>query len=176
MAGAVSKMMDKLFASCSGDPKGSVHRAWGLTLLFVLGYFIFSIFEMININRAKETGSKALVLASIHSGIVHLILAVLGTFVLKRFPTSFSVGFFLGTLIIVANQNLILFGVFHQYQQGTIGTNLAFANLSLVLFLILGFFSLLLLHFRQDVVVAAVDTSKESSPTKDVEARSEAML
>jgi hypothetical protein len=45
MAGAVSKMMDKLFASCSGDPKGSVHRAWGLTLLFVLGYFIFSIFE-----------------------------------------------------------------------------------------------------------------------------------
>jgi hypothetical protein len=45
MAGAVSKMMDKLFASCSGDPKGSVHRAWGLSLLFVLGYFIFSIFE-----------------------------------------------------------------------------------------------------------------------------------
>lgn len=78
--------------------------------------------------------------------------------------------------MIVANQNLILFGVFHQYQQGNIGTNLAFANLSLVLFLILGFFSLLLLHFRQDVVVAAVDTSKEGGPTKDVEARSEAML
>lgn len=132
---------------------------------------------MININRAKETGSKALVLASIHSGIVHLILAVLGTFVLKRFPTSFSVGFFLGTLVIVANQNLILFGVFHQYQQGTIGTNVAFADFSLVLFFILGFFSLLLLHFRQDVVVAAVDTSKESTPTKDaVEGRSEAML
>ena len=129
---------------------------------------------MININRAKESGSKALVLASIHSGIVHLILAVLGTFVLKRFPTSFAVGFFLGILLIVANQNLILFGVFHQYQQGMIGTNLAFANLSLVLFLILGFFALLLLHFRQDVVVAAIDTSRDT--VKEEERRSEVML
>jgi len=198
MAGTVSNVMNKLFASCAGDPKGSVHRAWGLSLLFVLGYFIFSIFEsklsgglycvnepyvcilmvcewaVININRASEGGSKALVLASVHSGVVHLILAVLGTFVLKRFPTSFSVGFFLGILIIIANQNLILFGVFHQYKQGTIGTNLAFSNLSLVLFVVLGFFSLLLLHFRQDVVVAAVDTSVETS--KEVETRSEVML
>lgn len=130
---------------------------------------------VININRASEGGSKALVLASIHSGIVHLVLAVLGTFVLKRFPTSFSVGFFLGILIIIANQNLILFGVFHQYKQGTIGTNLAFSNLSMVLFLVLSFFSLLLLHFRQDVVVAAVDTSK-GERQQEVQSRSESML
>lgn len=131
---------------------------------------------MININRASEGGSKALVLASIHSGIIHLILAVLGTFVLKRFPTSFSVGFLLGILIIIANQNLILFGVFHQYKQGTIATNLAFSNLSLVLFLVLGFFSLLLLHFRQEVVVAAVDTNASTDGEKEIETRSEAML
>jgi hypothetical protein len=130
---------------------------------------------VININRATEGGSKALVLASIHSGIVHLILSVLGTFVLKRFPTSFSVGFFLGILIIIANQNLILFGVFHQYKQGSIASNLAFSNLSLVLFLVLTFFSLLLLHFRQDVVVAAVDTST-SEKGGEIATRSEVML
>ena len=131
---------------------------------------------MININRASDGSSKALVLATIHSGIVHLILAVLGTFVLKRFPTSFSVGFFLGILIIMANQNLILFGVFHQYNHGTIATNLAFSNLSMVLFIILTFFSLLLLHFRHDVVVAAIDTNANDGKGGESETRGEVML
>jgi hypothetical protein len=38
-------LLDRLFSSCAGDPKGSVHRAWGLSLLFILGYFIMSIVE-----------------------------------------------------------------------------------------------------------------------------------
>jgi zinc transporter ZupT len=114
------------------------------------------------LNKQSASGSKALLMATIFSGIVHLALAVLGTFVLKRFPTSFAVGFFLGILIILANQNLILFGVFHQYSQGSMGTNLAFSNLSFFLFVILIFFSLLLVHFRHDVVVAAVDANAAS--------------
>jgi zinc transporter ZupT len=118
---------------------------------------------VISLHKNSESQSKALVIATFYSGIVHLFLAVLGTFVLKRFPTSFSVGFFLGILVILANQNLILFGVFRQYTQGSRGTNLAFSNLSFFLFVVLTFFSLLLVHFRHDVVVAAIDTNAESA-------------
>lgn len=96
-------------------------------------------------------------IASIWSGIVHLILGVLGTFVLKRFPTSFSVGFFLGVLVVIASQNLILFGTFHGYAYGKTSTNTAFANVGLCLFLILTIFSLMLYHFKKYIVVAPID-------------------
>lgn len=110
---------------------------------------------MINLHR--QGGSKALVIAAIWTGIVHLILAVLGTFVLKRFPTNFSVGFFLGVLLVLVNQNLILFSTFHGYSYGTLRTNNAFANLALALCLVLAFFTLLLVNFRSSVVVAPID-------------------
>ena len=35
----------KLFDPCSDDPKGSVHRAWGLTLIFLVIYFTLSVIE-----------------------------------------------------------------------------------------------------------------------------------
>ena len=38
-------ILTKLFSSCSPDPRGSVHRAWGISLLFVVMYFALSIFE-----------------------------------------------------------------------------------------------------------------------------------
>lgn len=38
-------VLDKVFGSCADDPKGSVHRAWGVSLLFVLLYFAISIAE-----------------------------------------------------------------------------------------------------------------------------------
>ena len=95
-------------------------------------------------------------IASVWSGVIHVCLAVLGTFCLKRFPTSFSIGFFLGLLLIIANQNLVLFGVFLSAHDRT---STLFANLSLVVFIILSFFALLLLHFRHDVVVAPIDAN-----------------
>jgi hypothetical protein len=38
-------ILSKLFSSCSSDPRGSVHRVWGISLLFVVLYFIVAIFE-----------------------------------------------------------------------------------------------------------------------------------
>lgn len=38
-------LLSKLFSSCSDDPKGSVHRAWGVSLIFLVVYFILSVFE-----------------------------------------------------------------------------------------------------------------------------------
>jgi zinc transporter ZupT len=111
---------------------------------------------VINLQSSSD-GSKALVIASVLTGIVHVLLGILGTFVLKRFPTSFSVGFFLGVLVILANQNLIMFGTFHSYSYGSPGTNHAFANLGLSLFCVLFFFTLLLFHFKKSIVVAPVN-------------------
>ena len=38
-------ILSAMFTSCAPDPRGSVHRAWGISLLFVVLYFILSIFE-----------------------------------------------------------------------------------------------------------------------------------
>jgi zinc transporter ZupT len=118
----------------------------------------------------QNNGSVALIIAAVWTGIVHLGLGVLGTFVLKRFPTSFSVGFLLGVLVVLANQNLILFSTFSSYVQGSSQTNHVFASLGFTLFAVLAFMSLLLLHFKADVVVTPMDgkddeeTGEEPTP------------
>ena len=38
-------ILTAMFSSCSPDPRGSVHRAWGISLLFVVVYFVLAIFE-----------------------------------------------------------------------------------------------------------------------------------
>lgn len=109
----------------------------------------------------KGDGSLALKVASVWTGIIQFIMAILGTFILKRFPTSFSVGFFLGLVVIVAQQNLVLFSTFHSYAHGTAHANHIFANLALSLFLIYGFFALILGHFRESVVTAQTDSKSD---------------
>ena len=104
-----------------------------------------------------------MVIASVWTGVVHLALGVLGTFVLKRFPTSFSVGFLLGVLVILANQNLILFAMFSRYDFGSPKTNHSFASLGFTLFVVLSFMALLLVHFKQDVVVAPMDVKSKDA-------------
>lgn len=38
-------LMGKIFKACSSDPRGSVHRAWGISLLFVVFYFVLAVIE-----------------------------------------------------------------------------------------------------------------------------------
>lgn len=40
-----NSIMTRLFASCAEDPKSAVHRAWGLTLILLVVFFIVSIIE-----------------------------------------------------------------------------------------------------------------------------------
>jgi hypothetical protein len=128
-----------------------------LTLFCTLFSFSLSSHTTTVVNLQALGGSTALVIAAVWTGMIHLLLGVLGTFVLKRFPTSFSVGFFLGVLVILSNQNLILFGTFSGYGYGTISTNKIFAGIGFTLFCILAFFSLLVFHFKAHIVVAPVD-------------------
>ena len=43
--GGKNGILTKAFLSCASDPQGSVHRAWGISLLFVVIYFIAAIIE-----------------------------------------------------------------------------------------------------------------------------------
>ena len=42
---ALKRVLGRVFTSCQSDPKGSVHRAWGISLIFVVLYFIVAIIE-----------------------------------------------------------------------------------------------------------------------------------
>jgi hypothetical protein len=117
---------------------------------------IFSTFSLVA-NLQAGRGSKAFAMASVWTGVIHLCLGILGTFVLKRFPTSFSVGFLLGVLAILANQNLLLFGTFRSYPYGNSATNRVFATIGFILFLIMSLFSLLVFHFKSHIIVAPID-------------------
>mmetsp|Transcript_27047 Transcript_27047/g.47769 ORF Transcript_27047/g.47769 Transcript_27047/m.47769 type:complete len:197 (-) Transcript_27047:243-833(-) len=161
-----SGILSAMFTSCAPDPRGSVHRAWGISLLFVVLYFVLSIFEMVSVQQSDD-GSIALIIASIWTGFIHLALGVLGTFVLKRFPTSFSVGFFLGVLVVLANQNIILYASFHKYKQGSARSNQVFASLGFVLFVVLTFMSLLLVHFKHEVVVSPLEGATSTAGGED---------
>ena len=60
--------------------------------------------------------------------------------------------------MVLANQNIILYASFHKYTQGSGKANQVFALLGFMLFAVLSFMTLLLVHFKNDVVISPMDT------------------
>ncbi|KAL7487930.1 hypothetical protein ACHAW6_013513 [Cyclotella cf. meneghiniana] len=145
--------LNRLFRSCENDPVGSVHRAWAASVLCMLLFFIFAIIEA---NKLREDATSALTLqvAAYYTAAIHLILMILGTFVLKRFATDFTVGCFLGVTLVLSQQDLLLFAAFFKYGHGDGSANIIFANLAFALFFCLGFFTLIMGHFKDMIIVA----------------------
>lgn len=98
-------------------------------------------------------------------------MIIVGTFIIKRFSTSFSVGFLLGLVIIVAQQYLLLSVTFWNNQYGSSAKNVAFANLAFALFVLYTVFAATLMQFKESVMVAAVDVKgwRRSQPIADEE-------
>lgn len=48
-------ILSQIFSSCATDPRGSVHRVWGISLLFVVLYFVVAIFESMYFRLDKTT-------------------------------------------------------------------------------------------------------------------------
>jgi len=144
-----------LFRSCSSDPKGSIHRAWSGTVLLTLLFFIIAIVEVTNLQNAKA--SVALTAVAIWTAVIQFLVIVIGTFIIKRFSTSFAVGFLLGVVIVVAQQYLILAVTFWHNNYGSWAKNVAFANLAFGLFVLYSLFAIILGYFRESIMVAAVD-------------------
>jgi hypothetical protein len=112
---------------------------------------------LIAIHLETRSGSRAWMIATVISGFWHLLLAILGTFVLKRFPTSFAIGFLVGMLLVGANQNVILFGILHGYPYGNSVTHHIYATACCLVAMVLCVVASLLLHFRNFLVVAPMD-------------------
>mmetsp|Transcript_19330 Transcript_19330/g.28180 ORF Transcript_19330/g.28180 Transcript_19330/m.28180 type:complete len:168 (+) Transcript_19330:151-654(+) len=140
-----------LFRSCSGDPKGSVHRAWSVTLLFTLLFFVIAIVEVLNLNSSEA--STALTAAAVWTTVIQFGMIIVGTFIIKRFTTPFSVGFLLGLVIVVAQQYLLLSVTFWNHKYGSAAKNYTFANLAFSLFFLYSIFAAVLGQFRESVMV-----------------------
>jgi len=134
------------------DPKGRIHRAWALVLIFLTFIFFTGIFESTTIQTAH--GPDSLSLAAIWSSVIHGILAILGTFIIRRFPTQFALGFFLGLLIIVAQQDIIIHSTFKQYKQTMRKSGGFFSFLSMVVALLLVGFTGFLAIYRDAILLS----------------------
>lgn len=146
-------LSSRLFASCEGDPKGSIIRTWALSLLLICIFLIIACWE---VSRLDESGaSKALKVAAGWTGITQLVLAVLGTFILKRFSTPFAIGFLIGLVLVTAQQNVLLFISFHTINHTTTNhhVNATFANFALTLSMLYTFFATVLIKFREHIFV-----------------------
>merc|ERR1740139_755680 len=118
--------------------------------------FVVSCFVVVSIQTSVSGGSNALSFAALWTGLVQIVMAVLGTFVLKRFPTSFSVGFFLGLVVVVAQQNLIMCATFLDIDAvNSDGTSHLFSMLCLTL----SFTHFVFAHFRHCILLAPVDVN-----------------
>lgn len=150
--------MSKIFRPFANNPQQSVHRAWGLCLISLTILFIAACVEA-KLMRSKY-GSSPIVFAAIWTALAQMFMGAVGTFVLRRFPTEFSVGFFLGLLVIVAQQNLILFATF---SDGTFNmlseqkSSKVFAALILLTAIIYIAFAIMLTHFRDHILLAPAD-------------------
>jgi hypothetical protein len=111
-----------------------------------------------------------LTVAAIWTAIIQFGMIVVGTFIIKRFSTSFSVGFLLGLVIVVAQQYLLLAVTFWHNEYGSWAKNVAFANLAFGLAIIYSFFALILFHFKESIMVAAVDAKGLKRPSAKSEA------
>ncbi len=108
-------------------------------------------------NLKSGDASFALIAAAIWTALIQFGMIIVGTFIIKRFSTSFSIGFLLGLVVIVAQQYLLLSVTFWKNQYGSSAKNLAFANLAFTLFVLYAVFAATLMHFKESVMVAAVD-------------------
>lgn len=169
--GRGTKVLEAVFSSCESDPRGAVHRTWGVALIFIAMLFVSAIIEVVGLSQ--HGGPIAFAISAGICGLAQLASAVVGTFVLKRFPTRFSVGFFLGLVVILSQQCLLSFVAFgsRRHVGGEDGdgghSSRVFANLSLALFSVYGVFALMLVHFREHILLAPVDAEKFARGSKD---------
>jgi zinc transporter ZupT len=109
------------------------------------------------VSLEQNGASWPFLIAATWTAIIQLGMAVVGTFIIKRFSTPFSVGFLLGMVIFVAQQQLMLAVTFWHTRYGDFNTNIVFSNFSFALFVVYSFFGCILQNYREDIMVAAVD-------------------
>jgi len=161
-------LLTSIFQRCRDDPKGAVHRSWAMSLVFMTLIVIVGIF--VAIGMGKNGGPKSLQFAAIWTALIQFFMAIVGTFILRRFPTHFSIGFLLGLVIVVAQQNIITFATLNDYYYYS--TSRTLANLSLIMFFCNIVFAVMLYYFRAHILIQVDDKNTrmgEQAPGGDYE-------
>ena len=95
-----------------------------------------------------------LTLAAVYVAVFQIVLAVSGTFILRRMPTSFAVGFLLGSIILAAQQNIVIFASFRSfYLPRNKKSHKVLSGFTLFLSIVYIIFALFLTTFRDAVIV-----------------------
>lgn len=118
------------------------------------------------INLHKQDASLALILAAVWTVIVQLSMAIIGTFIIKRFSTSFSVGFIEGLVIIVAQQNLLLAITFWNSRRDATGSTFVFTNFAFTLFAVYCIFAAILGQFQDVIDMPVIDDTKSTDRSR----------
>lgn len=154
-----------------GDPQGSVYKMWGICLISITVLFVAAVLEA-RLMHSTYDEAAPISIAAIWTAVVQLLMGIVGTFVLRRFPTEFSVGFFLGLMVIVAQQNFILFATFSDptfNMLSEVKSSKLFAALLLITGVIYVIFAIMLAHFREHILLAPVDVKRVISRLGSVE-------
>ena len=123
-------------------------------------------------SSSPPLSSPALLLACLWHGMMQFIMiGLMGTFIMKRFPTSFAIGFLFGMIIVFINQNIIYMITFTHYNRNAqygVANSRLYSAFSMLLAIVLCMFGILLFHFQKYIIVAPIDAkgfSRSSSPT-----------
>jgi len=153
-----------IFRICESNPKRSIHRAWSVCILSIMIFFIVSIFEVINL--WTEGSSNALLIAALWTAFIQIATAIIGSFIIKRFCTSFSIGFLLGFIVLVAQQNLLVSVAYWGYSEnigGRRSTSLFFSNFAFGLFVVCSAFGIILARYKDFVIVLPMNQNDRNN-------------
>mmetsp|Transcript_20682 Transcript_20682/g.26750 ORF Transcript_20682/g.26750 Transcript_20682/m.26750 type:complete len:195 (+) Transcript_20682:259-843(+) len=135
-------------------PTNVINYIWYFSVLLKFIIFILSCDVANGEAKIKEGGTIVLTLAAVYVAVFQIVLAVAGTFILRRMPTSFAVGFLLGSIILAAQQNIVIFASFRSfYLPRNKKSHKVLSGFTLFLSIVYIIFALFLTTFRDAVIV-----------------------
>jgi hypothetical protein len=138
---------NRLCTVCAGSPKKAITYAWFNSIILIFITFIVSCI------MASEVPQKALAFTGIWTAFLLVLFSIGRTLVMRRYQTPLALGFFLGAVVVIANQLLILTAIFGaENDMRSDDASGWFASFCFILFVIYVVFGLMLAVFRADLV------------------------
>jgi hypothetical protein len=140
-------MHDKVCFVCADKPRSAITAAWFGSIGLVFIAFI------IGCASAGAVEQKALAFAGVWTVLLCIAMSIGGTLVMRRYQSPLAIGFFMGVVVVMANQCLILTAIFGEENQkhGNASAG-AFATFAFFLFAVYAVFGGMLAIFRADLV------------------------
>lgn len=138
------------------EPKVIITRAWLMSLLCVITVFLLACVGASKLK--KNDADQTTAFFAMWTVLLLLGISVAGTVIMRKYQTNLAIGGFMGVIVVMTNQCLILFAIFVDQSQTTSNTAAAtqiYQGMAAFFFLlsaIYGLFCVLLGSFK-DVIV-----------------------